>query len=187
MKPASTGNPPVSRAPAPRPTLPRSASPHLAFSRPMFPGLAASRSAAGRVRATVLAAMLALLPVAGHAQDPDTLFADLGGRDGLTRIIGTASGIWLADDRIKATFEDSNIPRLRRLIYDQLCHITGGGCDYRGQDMAKAHRGLHLRTAQFNAMAEDLQTAMDRLGVASSTQNRLVALLAPMHRDIVSR
>ena len=80
-----------------------------------------------------------------------------------------------------------HIPRLRRLIYDQLCHITGGGCDYRGQDMAKAHRGLHLRTAQFNAMAEDLQTAMDRLGVASSTQNRLVALLAPMHRDIVSR
>ncbi len=142
---------------------------------------------ARNLRAAALAASLVLLPASGFAQPADTLFADLGGHDGLTRIISTASGIWLSDDRIKSTFEDSNIPRLRRLIYDQLCHISGGGCDYRGQDMARAHRGLHLHTAQFNAMAEDLQTAMDRLGIASSTQNRLVALLAPMHRDIVTR
>ena len=79
------------------------------------------------------------------------------------------------------------MPRLRRLLLDQLCHLTGGGCDYTGRDMAKAHRGLHLRTAQFNALAEDMQTAMDRLGIAFSTQNRLVALLAPMHRDVVTR
>ena len=144
-------------------------------------------AAARRLRAAVLAASLALLPAGGSARAGDTLFADLGGHDGVTRIISTASGIWLSDDRIKDTFAESNVPRLGRLIYDQICHITGGGCDYRGQDMVKAHRGLHLRTAQFNAMAEDLQTAMDRLGVASSTQNRLVALLAPMHRDIVSR
>lgn len=156
---------------------------------PRLPATRALRAAAAArgLRAAALAASLALLPAGGPARAGDTLFADLGGHDGLTRIIGTASAIWLSDDRIKDTFADSNIPRLRRLIYDQLCHITGGGCDYRGQDMAKAHRGLHLRTAQFNAVAEDLQTAMDRLGVASSTQNRLVALLAPMHRDIVSR
>jgi len=171
----STGIHPVSRIASPRPL------------RPAASLSAAPRSAARRVRAAALAASLALFPAAGSLQAADTLFADLGGRDGVTRIISTASGIWLSDDRIKDTFAESNIPRLHRLIYDQICHITGGGCDYRGQDMAKAHRGLHLRTAQFNAMAEDLQTAMDRLGVASSTQNRLVALLAPMHRDIVSR
>lgn len=147
----------------------------------------APRSAARGLRAAALAASLVLLPAGGPARAGDTLFADLGGHDGVTRIISTASGIWLSDDRIKDTFAETNIPRLGRLLYDQICHITGGGCDYRGRDMAKAHRGLHLHTVQFNALAEDLQDAMDRLGIASSTQNRLVALLAPMHRDVVTR
>ena len=123
----------------------------------------------------------------GRAQQADTLYADLGGHDGLARIVDASARIWLHDDRIKAAFEDANMPRLRRLLLDQLCHITGGGCDYSGQDMAKAHRGMHLRTVQFNALAEDMQTAMDRLGIAFPTQNRLVALLAPMHRDVVTR
>ena len=160
--------------------------------RPVAPRIPAAflpppRPCAGRSLAAALVALLCLLPGAGRAQQADTLFADLGGQEGLTRIIDASARLWLDDDRIKASFEDSNIPRLRHMLYDQLCHITGGGCDYRGRDMAKAHRALHLRTVQFNALAEDMQTAMDRLGVAFSTQNRLVALLAPMQRDVVSR
>ncbi len=166
----------------PRPPPPRAPLPRLAPTPPAPP-----RTAAPRPCAAALAAALALLPAAGRAQGADTLFADLGGHDGVTRIVDGSMRIWLDDDRIKATFEESNIPRLSRLLYDQFCHITGGGCDYRGQDMAKAHRGLHLHVAQFNALAEDMQTAMDRLGVAFATQNRLVALLAPMQREVVSR
>ena len=147
----------------------------------------APRPRAGRLLAATLVALLCLPPGAGRAQQAGTLFADLGGQEGLSRIIDASARIWLDDDRIKASFEDSNIPRLRHMLYDQLCHITGGGCDYRGRDMAKAHRALHLHMAQFNALAEDMQTAMDRLGVAFATQNRLVALLTPMQRDVVSR
>ena len=157
------------------------------MSRLPAPRLPAPRSATGRLRAAALVASLALLPAAGRAQQADTLFADLGGHDGLSRIIDASARIWLDDDRIKATFADSNMPRLSRLLYDQLCHVSGGGCDYRGQDMAKAHRAMHLHQVQFNALAEDMQTAMDRLGIAFSTQNRLVALLAPMQRDVVTR
>ena len=139
------------------------------------------------LRSAALCAALVLLPVSLQAQQSDALFDALGGHDGLTRIVDASVRLFLEDDRIKAVFEESNMDRLRRLLFDQLCHLSGGGCAYNGQTMAKAHRGLHLRTAQFNALAEDLQTAMDRLGVASATQNRLVALLAPMHRDIVTR
>ena len=143
--------------------------------------------AASTLRAAALGAALALLPATGHAQQDGSLFEDLGGHDGLSRIVAASTQLWLADTRIRATFDDTNMDRFRRLLLDQLCHLTGGGCDYHGRDMARAHRGLHLRTAQFNALAEDMQTAMDSLGVASATQNRLVALLAPMHRDIVTR
>ncbi len=115
-----------------------------------------------------------------------TLFSDLGGHDGVTQIVEVSTAIWLDDGRIKATFDETNMPRFQRQLYDQLCSLTGGGCVYRGQDMAKAHRGLHLDTAQFNALAEDMQSAMDRLHVPFPVQNRLVALLAPMHRDVVT-
>ena len=37
-----------------------------------------------------------------------------------------------------------------------------------------------------HALAEDLQHAMDDQGVAFRAQNQLLALLAPMHRDIIT-
>ena len=138
------------------------------------------------LRAAALGAVLVLLPAGGHARQGDSLFDDLGGRDGLARIVAASERIWLADERIRATFDEANMDRLGRLLIDQLCQLSGGGCVYRGQDMYKAHRGLHLRTAQFNALAEDMEDAMDRLGIAPATQNRLMGLLAPMHRDVVT-
>jgi hemoglobin len=46
---------------------------------------------------------------------------------------------------------------------------------------------LKVNRAQFNALVENLQDAMAKNDVPSRTQNRLLALLAPMHRDIVTK
>ena len=134
----------------------------------------------------VLALCASFILVAKGAQ-AGPLFADLGGRPGLERIVDRATGIWTGDARIAATFEDTNLVRFKRLLVDQLCQLTGGGCAYTGRNMHDAHKGLHLDTRQFNALAEDLQDAMDQLGITFSVQNRLLALLAPMHRDVVTR
>ena len=53
--------------------------------------------------------------------------------------------------------------------------------------MREVHQGLKLSNADFNALVEDLQLAMDKNGIPSRTQNRLLALLAPMQRETVSR
>jgi hemoglobin len=53
--------------------------------------------------------------------------------------------------------------------------------------MYLAHKGLHLDEAQFNALVEGLQAAMDDCDVPFRTQNRLLAVLAPMERDVVTR
>lgn len=39
----------------------------------------------------------------------------------------------------------------------------------------------------FNVLVEVLQPSMDDASIPFTTQNRLLALLAPMHRDIVTR
>lgn len=116
-----------------------------------------------------------------------SLFDDLGGERGVQAIVDRAVTRWLADPRIAPTFADTNMTRFRRLLNEQLCAVAEGPCRYTGKDMATAHRGLDLHQAQFNALAEELQDAMEELGVAYHTQNRLIARLAPMHRDVVTQ
>ena len=53
--------------------------------------------------------------------------------------------------------------------------------------MKTVHKGMGIDELQFNALAEDLQSAMMQHGVPASAQNRLLGKLAPMHREIVSK
>ena len=121
------------------------------------------------------------------AQAEDTLFADMGGQAGIDRIVDASVDNYLADDRIKAIFDESNIDRLRAQFKVQFCQVAGGPCQYKGHDMTIAHKGLHLTNADFNAVVEDLQDAMDKAGLPFSTQNRFLARLAPMQHQVVSK
>jgi len=129
--------------------------------------------------------LLVLFALAAHAED--ALFADMGGQAGIDRIVDASVDNYLADDRIKTIFDESNIDRLRAEFKVQFCQIAGGPCQYKGHDMTMAHKGLHLTNADFNAVVEDLQDAMDKAGLPFATQNRFLARLAPMQRQVVSR
>jgi hemoglobin len=120
-----------------------------------------------------------------HAED--TLFADMGGQAGIDRIVDASVDNYLADDRIKAIFDESNIDRLRAEFKVQFCQVAGGGCAYKGHDMTATHKGLHLTNADFNAVVEDLQDAMDKVGTPFTSQNRFLARLAPMQHQVVSK
>lgn len=115
-----------------------------------------------------------------------TLYDDLGGRAGLTRIADAMLQRVQADPRIKDKFNDADTERLQGLLMLQFCVVSGGPCRYPGRTMKAAHADLNLAPRHFNALVEDLQGAMDAEGVPFRTQNRLLALLAPMHRDIVA-
>jgi hemoglobin len=128
-----------------------------------------------------------LMVMAGPSRAAETLYSDLGERPTLVRIVDDATNRWLADQRIKDTFDDVNIDRFKKRLVDQLCEVSGGPCHYTGRNMYLAHKGLHLDEAQFNALVEGLQAAMDDCDVPFRTQNRLLAVLAPMERDVVTR
>jgi len=53
--------------------------------------------------------------------------------------------------------------------------------------MYEAHDGMKISNAHFNALAEDLQMAMEKNNISSAIANQLVAKLAPMQRPIVSK
>lgn len=138
------------------------------------------------MRMLALAALLAT-GFTGPALADDTLWQDMGGVDNITRIANDTADNFLADDRIKATFDNTNIDRFKTLLAEQFCSVAGGPCAYTGRNMHETHKGLHLTNMDFNAVVEDLQKAMDKDGVPFATQNRFLARLAPMQRDIVTK
>ncbi len=129
--------------------------------------------------------VVALSCLANPAWASGTLFEAMGSEPVLQSAVDRFTEIILDDDRINFTFAETDLGKFKALLYAQLCELAGGPCHYSGRDMRTAHAKLDLTTAQFNALAEDLYVALNRSGVPYRLQNRLVALLAPMKRDIV--
>jgi len=130
----------------------------------------------------VVGLMLAASPA--HA---GSLYDDLGGQEGIRTFVGRTIDLSFSDPRIKDTFKNSKPDYLKKMITEQIAALSGGPVKYTGVDMKKAHKGLGLTTYHFNALVEVLQQAMGESGISYQTQNRLLALLAPMHRDVVER
>ncbi|MGE3335284.1 MAG: group 1 truncated hemoglobin [Rhodospirillaceae bacterium] len=140
------------------------------------------------VRALACAALTFLIANAPPARAADdSLFQGLGGREGITRISNLAIDLSLEDPRTASTFADINVSRVKRLLVDQLCALSGGPCKYEGRSMKESHATTGLTNLHFNLLVEDLQIAMDREGVPFHTQNRLLAILASMQRDVVTK
>jgi hemoglobin len=109
------------------------------------------------------------------------------GRAGSDRIVDGMLDRSIADPRIAEIFVATDMVRLRRTLKEQFCYILNGGCAYTGRSMADAHDDIGLQPADMGALVEHLQAAMDAEGVPFRTQNRFLARLAPMRRDVVTR
>ena len=72
------------------------------------------------------------------------------------------------------------------MLAQQFCVVSGGGCTYTGLPMDRAHHDMDISKGDFNALVEVLQASMDAQHVPFAAQNRLLARLAPMHREIVN-
>ncbi len=114
-------------------------------------------------------------------------FAAFHGKPGLGRIVGDLIQRNLDDPRISDIFKEIDRERLQRTLVEQFCFVLNGGCDYTGRDMTLSHKDMGITTANMGALVENLQKAMDKEGVPFAAQNRLLAKLAPMKRDMVEK
>ena len=143
------------------------------------------------VSATLLLACAA--PSVDAAENPapadpalHSVYVQFGEKAGLVAIMNDLMINLVADPRTRAFFADADQKHIKAELVDQFCVILGGPCSYTGKNMIKTHEKLHIDRAQFNALVEDLQLAMDKHHVPFHAQNKLIAKLAPMHREIVN-
>ncbi len=137
------------------------------------------------------------LPVAPYHQnnsnagaepvDSTALADQFGGQEGIRTLTDRLVVISEQDPRIGAIFQGHDIVRLRRTLFEQFCYILNAGCDYSGRDMRSTHQDMGLEINDLNALVENLQRAMREQDIPFASQNRLLAKLAPMKRDVLQQ
>lgn len=144
----------------------------------------------GRLARFVLPVVIAVALAACQTMAPapqKSLYDRLGGQPAITAVVDDFVGNVAADSRINGFFAKTDIPRLKRLLVEQICAGTGGPCTYTGRSMPEAHRGMHITDAQFGALVEDLQKSLNKFKVPEKEQSDLLGILGPMKPAIVGQ
>ena len=137
-----------------------------------------------------LAASAVLLAGSAFAQTPaakdDQLYKAFGEKAGLVALMDDFMTRLLADPRTGPHFKPANQQRVKEQLVDQFCALGGGPCVYKGADMKSSHANLDIKKSDFHALVEVLQVSMDAKGIPFRKQGEMLALLAPMNRDIIT-
>jgi hemoglobin len=114
-----------------------------------------------------------------------SLYDRLGGLEAIRSVVDSFVARCAGDHRINGKFGRSDIPRLTKMLVDQVCEATGGPCTYAGRSMQGTHDGMGVTAGEFDALVEDLVATLDEFDVPKAEQDELLALLGPMRGEIV--
>jgi hemoglobin len=134
-------------------------------------------------RGAVLITLLLLVGAATASQA--SLYDRLGGAPGVAAIADTLIDRVSADPLLGRSFKDSKLERIKNLLAEQICDLSGGPCRYSGDSMKEVHAGHHISEAEFFGMVADLRAVLKERHVSQGAANELLRLLAPIKRDVV--
>ena len=114
-----------------------------------------------------------------------SLYERRGRRPGIDAVMHTFVGNVGRDRRINLRFMFVDMDVLQSHLSDQVCAASGGPCSYVGRAMRSLHAPMHVRAAEFDAMGEDLVSALKTHAVPERETKELLAIIASTRDDIV--
>jgi hemoglobin len=139
-----------------------------------------------RISGIPLAVGLMLIASVADADPQPSLYARMGGESVVRAVVSETLDRVTADARLKRSFAEVDVERVKRLLVEQICELAGGGCHYSGVSMREAHGGHQISEAEFYGLVEILRDSLRQHHVKLRERNELLALLAPMKRDVVN-
>jgi hemoglobin len=134
-------------------------------------------------------ALLCLLMLAvahsGSASQP-SLYERMGGETVVRAVVSDTLDRVMADHQLRRSFAEVDVERVKRLLVEQICELADGGCHYSGDSMREVHAGHEISESEFYGLVEILRDSLRRHHVGLRERNELLALLAPMKRDVVN-
>ncbi len=115
----------------------------------------------------------------------EPLYQRLGGKDALDATVNRFYERVLADDRISHFFESVDMEGQRNKQKRFLAVVFGANENWEGKGMRAAHAHLTLTEEHFSAVAENLQGALEDLGVAADLVSEVMAIAASTHDDVL--
>lgn len=117
----------------------------------------------------------------------DSLYQKLGGKAAMEAAVDAFYVKVLADDRVKHFFDDVSMDKQRRKQKEFLSAAFGGPLPWTGKDMRKAHEGMGLSEAHFNAIAENLVNTLKDLKIKQELIDQVVAVALTTKDDVLGR
>jgi hemoglobin len=130
------------------------------------------------------------LLLSGCASKPapePSLFVRLGGLPALIAVTDKTIDRTATEPSTRRSFDGVKLKPVKESIVSFLCQATGGPCKYEGASMAKAHHGLDITSAEFDAMVGQLVDTLNQFNVPAKEKNELLQLLGPLKADIVTK
>ena len=121
------------------------------------------------------------------------LWDRLGGEAAVKAVVHDFVVLAAADPKVdffrggKYTLDAEGVANLERRLVELISAVSGGPLKYEGRDMKSLHEGMGITGAQFDAIAADLVSVLNRYQVPKKEADELVALIATTRKDIVER
>jgi hemoglobin len=147
-----------------------------------------------RLTLIVLAFVIALAACGGKsktdtaaspATDNRTLYERLGGTPAITAVVERFVAVTGSDPRISVFFTNADVPRLKTMMVQHICELTGGPCKYTGKSMKESHTGMKVKEEHFTAFMDDLAKTLDELEVPAREKGEVLAAFNSLKADVV--
>ena len=119
------------------------------------------------------------------ATDNRPLYDRLGGTPAITAVVERFVAVTGEDPRISVFFTNTDVPRLKSMMVEHVCEITGGPCKYTGKSMKETHTGMKVKEEHFAAFMEDLGKVLDELKVPAREKGEVLGAFDSLKPDVV--
>jgi hemoglobin len=124
---------------------------------------------------------------------PSTLWDRLGREKGVTQIVADLTAVAAKNPTVDLTrggkfqLSKDDVAKFKKEMVDWVSDKTGGPFRYTGESMKKAHKGMGITDAQFDALVDDLKGVLAKNGVMGEDAHAVVDAVEATRKDIVEK
>lgn len=125
----------------------------------------------------------------GASQKP--LWERLGGEPAVRAVVKDFVTAAAPDPKVnffrdgKFKLDAEGVKQLEQYLVEMVSQTTGGPLKYTGRSMKKAHEGMKITDAEFDALAGHLVAVLKKYNVPKAETDELLAIVASTRKDIV--
>ena len=119
-----------------------------------------------------------------------SLYTRLGGYDAIAAVTDALLARLLTDPQLGGFWKGHGEDRLRRdrqLVVNYMCTAAGGPVFYTGRDMKTSHKGLGIRTSDWEVFMQHATAVLEHFAVPATERDEVLAFLTGLQDDVVER